>query len=170
MADGGVVLYEVQIKNWCAHSLGGRSLAIDVAAIAMHGARTWKRYWDEAERRPLEKPLRKVLVPMRVPRHLGTDRAEPVACVWDLLSPDGAPTPWFSVPASGVLERLHWFSMSSYLRSLLRQGVREIELAMPILEARLAVVERMVPAVRQAEFVVVRAALRRASAPTGRVE
>lgn len=70
--------------------------------------------------------------------------------MWDLLSPDGALTPWFSVPVLGELKRLHWFSMSAYLRSLLRQGQSEIELAMPMLDARLAVVGRMVPAVRPA--------------------
>lgn len=148
---GAAVLYQVEVKNWCAHSLDGRSLSVDASAdeVRAHALATWGRYWDPAECRPIEKPLQKVLVQMQAPLRLVADRIEPVACVWDLLSPDGRPTPWFSVPVTTKPSPLHWFSMSAYLRSLLSQQQSEVELEMPQLEARLAVVGRMVPVVRQ---------------------
>ncbi len=144
--QGEAILYQVEIKNWCAHSLGGRPLAIDVdgEVVRAHAVATWKRYWDDTERRPADEPLQKVLVPMQAPLRFRTDPIEPVACVWDLLSPTGTLEPWFSVPASGAMKALHWFSMSAYLRSLLVRGQSEIELAMPTLEARLALIGRMV--------------------------
>jgi hypothetical protein len=149
VGENGAILYQVEIKNWCAHSLGGKALAIeaDRATLAVHAAAMWKRYWDEVERRPVDKPLQKVLIPMRAPCHLSADRVEPVACVWDLLAPNGSPTPWFDAPAAGAFARLHWFSMSAYLRALLGAGQSEIDIPTPLLDARLAVVGRMVPAV-----------------------
>jgi len=146
---GDAILYQVEVKNWCAHSLGGRPLAIEAedATLAMHATTMWKRYWDAGAGCPVDKPLRKVLVPMRAPRHLIADRVEPVACVWDLLAPSGSPIPWFDVPAAGAFARLHWFSMSAYLRTLLGAGQSEIDIPTPLLDAGLAVVGRMVPAV-----------------------
>jgi|GEM_PF-3478860 len=108
----------------------------------------WARYWHQVERFPIEEQLRKVLVQMRAPAVSG-DVVEPIACVWDLLHPNGTLEPWFAMAAAGPFAQLHWFSMSAYLRTLLRDGQSEIELAMPLLEARLDVVGTMIPATRR---------------------
>lgn len=143
---GRSLLFQVEVKNWCAHSLGGRTLAVDAdhATVAAHAAATWRRYWDEGERRPEPEQLRKVLVPMRVPPSAGDCDVEPVACVWDVLHPRGEPTAWFDVPASGAFPHLNWFSMSAHLRTLLRAGTSELELPLPQLEQRFATVGRLV--------------------------
>jgi hypothetical protein len=153
VGQGGTILYQVEVKNWCAHSLGGRPLEIDAdaAKVASHATRTWERYWDGLRGCPAHKPLEKVLTPMLRPSSFRADHVvEPVACVWDLLGPNGVPMPWFAVPLVGkAFERLHWFSMSAYLRQLLSQGQTEIDIPTPQLDARLAVVGRMVPAARR---------------------
>jgi len=148
--EGRSVLYQVEVKNWCAHSIGGRRLTIDAdgPALSAHASAMWRRYWDAVEHRPVEEPLQKVLVPMRVPDGFMVDAVEPIACVWDLLHPQGELVPWFDVPAAGAFARLNWFSMSAYLRTLLRGGATQIDVPMPRLEARVQAMTRMIPALR----------------------
>jgi hypothetical protein len=149
----GETLYQVEVKNWGAHSLGGKPLKIDddAAKVASHVKDGWKRYWDGLRGCPAHKPLEKVLTPMKVPTSINPDTVvEPVACVWDLLGRDEVPEPWFAVPLMGkAFERLHWFSMSAYLRQLYHRGQMEIDIPTPQLDARLAVIGRMVPAARR---------------------
>ena len=42
------VLYQVEIKNWSAHSLGGRHLAADAddSTSRTFRAKMWQSYWD----------------------------------------------------------------------------------------------------------------------------
>lgn len=144
-----VTLFQVEVKNWCAHSLKGKPLALDADedVIAQHAAEMWRRYWNEETRQPNDEELQKVLVPMRRPQRYATDIVQPIACIWDALHPhsDVTPiTPWFEVPTQGSFQQLRWFSMSIYLRGLLKSGVLELELELPKVEARMSYLTRMI--------------------------
>lgn len=65
-------------------------------------------------------------------------QVEPLVCFWDAMHPTGGNSPLFSVP----LEKHHFkrvwvFSMSSYLRSLMKSGETYIEIEASDISARL---------------------------------
>jgi hypothetical protein len=140
--SGQRILFQVEVKSWCAHSLGGCAIPVSASAAELETLvqRNWARYWDSNAHQPRNKGLQKVLAPMQVPAP-GADLVEPIACVWDALHPSGELTPWFSVEvSSSSFSRLWWFSMSSYLRTELTSGLESLTLDMPRLDERL---ERM---------------------------
>lgn len=141
-------LFQVEVKSWCAHSLGGRPLPVDAAPStrAEHARSLWERYWDSEARAPRDAPLKKVLLPMKKPPRFATVPVDPVACVWDPLNPHGGSEAWFScdLEAGRAFNKLWWFSGSLYLRSLLASGQSTVEVPMPLLNARLAWISRIV--------------------------
>lgn len=138
----GAVLYQVEVKNWSAHAIGGRKLALDVSPSELreYKIERWKREWNGTTFRA--ESLRKVLTPMRSPRPgLPT---EPLACFWTALHPEGAESPFFSVPLAhhDHFQRVSVFSMSSYLRGLSEVS---ISLTMPEVAIRRNWLARMFP-------------------------
>lgn len=110
------ILFQVEIKNWSAHSLGGKELSLNATTDALSAYR--RRQWKIFETKWLPDPrVRKVLVPMKKPEEVDV---EPVACFWLAMHPEGDSAPWFSIdlPASEHFRQLWVFSMSNYLRSL----------------------------------------------------
>lgn len=115
-------LYQVEIKNWSAHAIGGRPLRIDAPpeVVAKYKMACWTQQWDDATG-VRKKALAKVLTPMAPPKHLShISSIEPLACMWTALHPCEELAPLFSVavPQPRCFRRLWFFSMSAYLRSL----------------------------------------------------
>jgi hypothetical protein len=112
-------LFQVEIKNWSAHSIGGKSLPLNAPPeqVARHKVERWSKEWDVAAFELLKEPTRKVLLPMRATQQ---GEIEPALCMWDAMHPRGEASPWFSVVLSDNqhFARLWVFSMSAYLRSL----------------------------------------------------
>jgi hypothetical protein len=142
---GERIAFQVEVKNWCAHSLGGRPLPVDPdhASLAAHLKQNWARYWNHELSQPAEKGLLKVLTPMLLPDQGEGRQVEPVACVWDGLHPDGQLDPWFPSKPSGSFHRLWWFSMSSFLRLTARENEETLALDLRHAEARIDHLERM---------------------------
>jgi hypothetical protein len=134
--NGGTVYYQVEIKNWSAHALGGRVLKIDASAeeLSEHKKERWSKEWDGTGfRKPT---MAKVLIPMRPPEQ--DCLVEPLACYWDAMHPDGEEAPLFSVPVpDSVFPRVWVFSMSTYLRVLLASGRTHMQIDMPETAIRL---------------------------------
>ena len=132
-------LYQVEVKNWSAHSLDGYPIALSATAaeIQEYKIEAWKEYWDgEAFIQP---QLQKVLRPVPPPEKGA--RVEPLACLWDLVHPRGELEPMFRVAlGSRPFPHMTVFSMSSYLRSLRRS---RITLQMPHTVARLFWLQRL---------------------------
>ncbi len=139
----GDLLYQVEIKNWSAHAIGGRKLAVSAppATVREYKIERWSKEWNGETFRKAS--VLKVLTPMRSP--LSSVRVEPLVCFWTALHPEGAESPFFSVPLSGHthFQRVSVFSMSSYLRSL---EVPSITLAMPEVAVRREWLTRLFPA------------------------
>ena len=114
----GQVLYQVEIKNWSAHAIGGKRLARGASADTLRAYKTerWLSMWTGTNFRT--ESVRKVLTPMRSPRP-GVP-IEALVCFWTALHPEGEETPLFSVPllSHEHFQRVWVFSMSSYLRSV----------------------------------------------------
>jgi hypothetical protein len=138
-ADDGIrhVLYQVEIKSWCAHSYNGKSLVADAGpdTLAAHRLNRWQNVWDSELSTFKSEFCRKVFVRMQPPARLAALAVEPLLCFWDPLHPEGRGDPFFTVDVKNeAFCTVNIFSASNYLRSL---GVPVIELSMPQALARL---------------------------------
>lgn len=135
---GSPLLYQVEVKNWSAHAIGGRKLRRDVgeSGLAAFKKEEWSRTWNGSTFR--NPNVVKVLTPMRAPRSLPV---EPMVCFWTAMHPDGLTEPLFSVPLGGAsFSQVSVFSMSAYLRNLTDDFV---VLEMPNTIQRLAWLEKL---------------------------
>jgi len=141
-APAGDVLYQVEIKNWSAHAIGGRTLAQSASSSVLreYKIERWSQEWNGTTFR--KAPVLKVLTRMKSPRPLLP--VEPLVCFWTALHPEGAESPFFSVPLTGHahFHRVSVFSMSSYLRSL---KATSITLTMPEVAVRREWLTRLFP-------------------------
>ena len=138
----GPVLYQVEIKNWSAHAIGGKRLAREASSDELRSYKTerWLSMWTGTQFRT--ESVRKVLTPMRSPRP-GVP-IEALVCFWTALHPEGEETPLFSVPLPlhEHFQRVWVFSMSSYLRSVKQAS---LVLRMPEVAQRQAWLARLFP-------------------------
>ncbi len=130
---GTATLYQVEVKSWSRHSIGGRALSLSASGIEIRAFKIerWKHYW--AGDRFCVDGLNKVLTPMEPP--LTGIPVEPLACLWDAMHPTGEPEPFFTIDlTNGPFQRVNVFSMSSFLRSL---NVKTLNLDLPATSERL---------------------------------
>jgi hypothetical protein len=135
------VLYQVEVKNWSAHSFGGSEFRLDATSeeASDHRKRLWNEYWDEGGSTFKDPPAAKVLEKMRPPR--SNEHVEPLIVFWVSLHPEGTAEPFFSVPLENkAFDRVHIFSMSTYLRGVTSDT---LELSLPQTKRRLAVLDRI---------------------------
>jgi hypothetical protein len=125
---GSETLYQVEVKNWSAHAIGGESLPINAPAdqVARYKTSHWQNAWDESSGTFSHPTLKKVLEQMRPPEPC--DLQEPLVCYWSAMHPTGGGEPLFSQPTPGRwCDRVWVFSMSSYLRTLYAAGERRLD-------------------------------------------
>jgi hypothetical protein len=138
--DDRTIHYQVEVKGWSFHGYGGgRSLEVGCSDGEL-GARMQEEFancWNNQSGRFRALGLDKVLREMNT-KHSGEIR--PLACLWTAMHPDGRlDEPLFEVPG---VKRSHFasvwvFSVSAYLRQLLREKQSRIELDLPKTSARL---------------------------------
>jgi RNAse (barnase) inhibitor barstar len=148
--DENQKLFQVEIKNWTAYSKGGRELNIDASwdLVCNESTRRLKEIWKSNTHSFSEKGLEKVFKLMKNPPegYLNT-QAAPLICFWYPIS-NGAD---FDDPLSSLslnhpdipYNELSIFSVSMYLRLLLRKGVSSIEIELDDVRQRLALMDRM---------------------------
>ncbi len=143
-SSGNTVVYQVEVKNWSAHSLGGHTLPLNASCLdlaefkKLRWGETWKGF--EANWRPMAK----VLEPFPAP--YTNAHVEPLICFWTAMHPEGQPEPLFFQPLCNKWCTKLWvFSMSSYLRNLHSAGQRRLRLPMPWTAARCAWLTRFFP-------------------------
>jgi hypothetical protein len=135
-----LTLFQVEVKTWSYHSLGGRSLPLSTSPteLAAFKRGRWKRYWLGDRFR--DNPLNKVLTPMRPPM---PGVVEPLACLWDAMHPTGAADPLFYAPLpEGAFKRVAVFSMSAFLRNM---DEPLLELDLPSARERLRLLREIFP-------------------------
>lgn len=101
------------------------------AVLSSYKIERWEKEWTGMGFR--NPAITKVLTPMK-PARVGV-RVAPLACFWTALHPDGATSPWFTVPlgAGAAFSEVSIFSMSSYLRTV---SDTVLEVSMPAFSAR----------------------------------
>lgn len=126
------VLYQAEIKNWSAHAIRGKILKYDasMADVQKNAEWHWQDEWDFIKKRPKKASVAKVLNKMD-PRGIGNSKPIiPLVIYWFPIR--YAISPFFAEPASSDnFKELWFFSMSSFLRQLLADGVPAIDIEMP---------------------------------------
>ena len=132
--------YQVEIKNWNAHSLGGRSLSCEatVELAGQYMRDRWVEEWDATARRFTNLAVDKVLTRMISPAPVLP--VKPLVAFWFAIHPTGQNEPFFEVPCKGDFSSVCVYSMSTYLRSLTDEW---IAIAAPRAEARLDILSRL---------------------------
>ena len=141
----GVLLYQVEIKNWSAHSIGGTRAAKE------WGPDKWTEYrktvWgrrfkpDGVLRDP---EARKVLTPMKPLPKFEQAVIEPVICFWEGMHPKGESEVFFDVPVTGEkFDKLFVFSMSNFVHQLIAGGTVFLDVDMPYAAARKVWIEKL---------------------------
>ncbi len=134
---GDTRVAQIEIKNWSAHSLGGKSLpfaATEAEVSAMSNLR-WKNFFGNNDRMP-ETTL-KVLQDMPVPIIASERSFERWLCFWLPIAQNGA------VPISTATimgKEVNVFSASIYLRRL-REEL--IDISVPRIDARLKILSSL---------------------------
>ena len=127
------IIYQVEIKNWSAHSFGGKSVKLDADEDYMRQFRTkrWRFQFNENKQVPSQKETLKVLTKMYVPTEYKNFKHEALLCFWEPLHPKGEQEALFEVDVlSESFKKLKVFSMSNYVTQLLKTTeTLEVEMA-----------------------------------------
>jgi hypothetical protein len=135
--------YQTEIKNWCSHSLSGQAISLNSTdeELKKYAHNRFFEQWDNKHQKFNDAKVGKVLNVMRTPESLNqsTGKIRPLICYWypilnksiDVL------TPFFALDCSGIFEQVDFFSMSIYMRQLLKEGHHTIELDMKQYEGRI---------------------------------
>lgn len=139
------VIYQVEIKNWSAHSIGGKSVKLNADENYMHEFRTkrWLYQFNVDKQVPSQKETLKVLTKMRVPTEFSIYKHEALLCFWEPLHPKGELEAFFEVDVvSDAFKRLKVFSMSNYVSKLLKT-TETLEVEMPDADARIEWLQKL---------------------------
>ena len=127
------IIYQVEIKNWNAHSFNSEIVLdhSDEKYMREYRLRRWTKQFDTELRIPSQIECQKVLLPMQVPTAFKDYEHRTLLCFWDALHVEGKSDAMFEVSVnSDHFENLTVFSMSNYVSELLKQSeVLEVELA-----------------------------------------
>lgn len=148
---GEQVYFQTEIKNWCAHSYGGKPIAIkasesEVVDYAnMVFAKQWnneKKYFKLGQVNKVLKTMKKDRLPDKTPI------IEPLICYWFPITDNTENLkPFFTLDCGAnidtIFDKVHVFSMSLYLRKLLSKRVQEITVVSSNVEARLDKMQQM---------------------------
>ena len=140
------VIYQVEIKNWSAHSIGGRVVERpdDPDYMREFRVKRWNYQFDSVKKVPSQAGALKVLTKMRVPgQYSNTHSQQPLLCFWEPLHQHGDSEALFEVEVvSEAFAQLKVFSMSNYV-SLLLRTTETLEVEMPDADARTDWLQRL---------------------------
>ena len=133
------IIYQVEIKNWSAHSIGGKSVLIDADEDYMRDFRMkrWRYQFHVEKQVSSQKGTLKVLTKMRIPTEYIYYKHEALLCFWEPLHHKGELEALFEVDVqSDSFKRLKVFSMSNYVSQLLKTS-ETLEVEMSDADARI---------------------------------
>jgi len=127
------IIYQVEIKNWNAHSFNSETVLdhSDEKYMREYRQRRWTKQFDTERKIPSQPECQKVLLPMQVPNTFKDYQHRTLLCFWDALHVEGKSDAMFVVSVnSDHFDNLTVFSMSNYVSELLKKSdVLEVVLA-----------------------------------------
>ena len=148
----GKTLYQCEIKNWGATTIGGKKLGSDANDEKTKEVINyyWNRELNEKFSNKKEQPnlITKVLLKMKPPENLKKLEIKPLLIYWMPISSDLNPLSILPLknlhlPIKTEFSELQIFSVSLYLRQLYKQGEKLIDLDMPNMEHRMEILNRL---------------------------
>lgn len=147
-------LYQIEIKNWSAHAIGGKALAIDASHDDLRKISEyyWQLIWDSNKNAFRNSNAGKVLTRMRLPQPYEDHKGKviPLLCFWWYItsSQNKNIEPLFNcklenAPNENGFKEFQIFSVSNYLRLLCTEGINEIDLEMPQAAQRITWIKRI---------------------------
>lgn len=148
--SGGNILYQTEIKNWCARAIGGVNVSISSNAKDLNELSeiNWLHYLPELTDKK-QNGINKVLCNMINDKFLNISepyKKEPLEILWHVSKPKNENSFFFKFK----LQTKHFyydyvwiFSCSLYLRHLMKNGDKFIQLQLPNVERRLAQLNRL---------------------------
>lgn len=137
------ILYQAEVKNWSAHSLG--SVWKRNVDFELHKGDRWRGHW-RPDTGLLHSATQKVLTKMTYVGSPVEQRA--LLIFWWPVAEDDNCGEFFKVKVptttTSDFEELFVFSTSLYFRKLLRQGVSTIQLNLPGFHRRMSALERLI--------------------------
>jgi hypothetical protein len=132
--NGITKLFQVEVKNWSSHSLGGVKLLPNASNedVNSYGLCRLKEHYDFSTQE-LSKDVEKVLIPMKNEPQIKYQKKETTLAFWMVVSDNLCPhelNPYFGLNVkSDDFQKINIFSASIYLRQLLfSQQTLKIEL------------------------------------------
>jgi hypothetical protein len=132
------ILYQVEIKNWSAHALGGQALKLNASLeeIQKVNSKYWSSIWDKKNKKFKYNEVGKVSIPMHLPTGEPSDIIiRPLVIFWFPIKNEKGDSCFFEVESNYEhFKVISIFSISTYLRQL-KDDI--IEISMPNTIARL---------------------------------
>lgn len=159
-------LFQTEIKNWSVYAIGGDELEVDASdkVIKEFAIDRWKRYneeffkpqttKDKKKRDKKEENAQRVLKVFRKMKSLDIKEYKDVSpmlllILWVVIHPESKRESYFQhsfrgLPCkSDIGNKMYFFSMSSYLRSLRNKGISEIKIEMPNFVPRIKLIKKL---------------------------
>lgn len=141
------IIYQVEIKNWSGHSVGGRRISAnaDEKYLRSHRRIRWLDLFDANKLHLKHSNAKKVLVKMRPPAGYETFVQQPLICFWDAIHPRGKEDAFFyQTVRCTYFKKLAVFSMSNYVRILMKHSTtKKIDFQMNEVDKRLASLKKI---------------------------
>lgn len=142
------ILYQTEIKNWCSRAIGGINIPINIKQIELDklSDKNWNSTKKDIDAK-LENYINKVFINMVSDKRIRFNNKYekcPLLLFWDARKPIKSKSFFhkYKVPKKYFFyDYCMAFSCSLYLRSLLKERKRKIDLDMPNVERRM---ERMI--------------------------
>jgi hypothetical protein len=136
--ENAVTCYQTEIKNWSAHSLGGKHfdyiknsyLSFDISESNKIFAKTWDSNKQEFQDPSVNKVLKKMKANDTIERYT-QKTIEPLVCFWMPITRNSVIEPIIEINIDDKIQefkKVTIFSASIYLRKLKSSGIDNIEI------------------------------------------
>jgi hypothetical protein len=127
-----LVHFQTEIKNWSAHAFSGKIIPENASEddMILYRIGRWENQFDSINKTLRQDPAKKVLIKMRPLSQYAEIR--PLIIFWDAMHPSGDSKEYFPVDVDNESFKQLWvFSMSNYVRNLIKMNVFDIKVEMP---------------------------------------
>jgi hypothetical protein len=144
-------IFQTEIKNWSSHSIGGKKIDLnaDEQDLISYAKSRFNEQWNTTDNTLKHDYVSKVLKKMKNHREIAqSDTVKPLICFWYPIRNEtkiNEIESLFEVDcSSSAFNQITFFSMSLYLRKLLREGHTNIEIQAPNIEFRISFINGLI--------------------------
>jgi hypothetical protein len=144
--DNKTTFYQTEIKNWSSHSVGGKKLSVKCTEeqLVEFAREKFAKQWSNTDNTLSSEYVLKVLNQMKSPTGYNGEDISPLICYWFPILPKSITksTAFYEMYCGKTCKTIYFFSMSIYLRELLKTK-KQIDIDAPNIELRLTKINSM---------------------------